>query len=40
MGVPVGTKCAPLVTDLCLLGFERDFMLSLSGKNQADVLKR
>ena len=39
MGVPKGIKCAPLIADLCLLGFERDFMLSLSGKNQADVLK-
>ena len=31
----MGTNCAPLVTDsFC---YERDFMLSLSDNNQADV---
>ena len=34
-GIPMGTNCAPLVTDsFC---YERDFMLSLSDNNQADV---
>ena len=28
--IPMGTNCAPLVTDLFLLCYERDFILSLS----------
>ena len=28
-GIPVGTNCAPLVADLFLFCYERDFMLSL-----------
>ena len=34
VGVPMGTNCAPLVADLFLLCYERDFMLSLSDNNQ------
>ena len=34
----MGTNCAPLVADLLLFGYERDFMMSLSGDNQADVI--
>ena len=30
------TNCTPLVADLLLFGYERDFMLSLSDNNQAD----
>ena len=33
-----GTNCAPLVADLFLFCYERDFMLSLSGNKQADVI--
>ena len=33
-----GTNCAPLVADLFLFFYERDFMLSLSDKNQTDIL--
>ena len=33
----MGTNCAPLVADLFLFCYERDFMLSLSDNNQADV---
>ena len=34
----VGTNCAPLVADLFLFCYERDFMLSLSDNNQADII--
>ena len=33
----MGTFCAPLVADLFLFCYERDFMMSLSDDNQADV---
>ena len=36
VGIPMGTNCAPLVADLFLV--ERDFMMSLSGDKQADVI--
>ena len=32
----MGTNCAPLVADLFLFCYERDFMMSLSGDKQAD----
>ena len=35
----MGTNCAPLVEDLLLLCYERDFMLSLSDNNQADKIE-
>ena len=28
--IPMGTNCAPLVADLFLFCYERDFMMSLS----------
>ena len=34
-----GTIGAPLVEDLFLFYYERDFMLSLSGNSQADVIE-
>ena len=34
----MGSNCAPLVADLFLFCYERDFMLSLSDDNQADVI--
>ena len=37
--IPMGTYCAPLVADLFLFCYERDFTLSLSGNNQADVVE-
>ena len=37
VGIPMGTNCAPLVADLFLFCYERDFMLSLSDNNQADI---
>ena len=35
----MGTNCAPLVADLFLFCYERDFMKDLSSDNQADVIK-
>ena len=37
-GIPMGTNCAPLIADLVLLCYERDFMLSLSDDNQIEVI--
>ena len=39
VGFPMGTNCAPLVANLFLFCYERDFMLSLSDNNQADVIE-
>ena len=34
----MGTNCAPLVADLFLFCYEKDFMMSLSDVQQADVI--
>ena len=34
----MGTNCAPLVADLFLFCYGRDFMMSLSDDKQADVI--
>ena len=39
VGIPMGTNCAPLVADLFLFCYERDFMTSHSGDNQADIIE-
>ena len=39
VGIPMGTKCAPLVANLFLFCYERDFMISLSDDNQADIIE-
>ena len=39
VGIPMGTNCAPLVADLFLFCYERDFMLSLSDQNQTDIIE-
>ena len=39
VGIPMGTNCAPLVADLFLFFYERDFMLSLSDNNQTDIIE-
>ena len=39
VGIPMGTNCAPLVADLFLFCYERDFILSLSDNNQADIIE-
>jgi hypothetical protein len=38
VGIPMGTNCAPLVADLFLYCYERDFMLGLSSDTQSDVI--
>ena len=37
VGIPMGTNCAPLVSDLFLFCHEGGFMMSLSDDKQADV---
>ena len=37
VGIPMGTNCAPLVADLFLFCYERDFMLSQSDNNQTNI---
>ena len=37
VGIPMGTNCTPLVADLLLFCYERDFMLSLSDNNQTNI---
>ena len=34
----MGTSCAPLIAGLFLFCYERDFMMSLSGDKQDDVI--
>ena len=38
VGIPMGTNCAPLVADLFLFCYDRDFMMSLSDDKHADVI--
>ena len=35
----MGTNCAPLVADLFLFCYERDFMTSLSDVKQAEIIE-
>ena len=39
VGIPMDTNCTPLVADLFLFCYERDFMLSLSDNNQTDIME-
>ena len=39
VGFAMGTNCAPLVADLFLSCYVRDFMLSLSDDNQSEVIE-
>ena len=39
VGIPMDTNCAPLVADLFLFCFERDFMTSLSDVKQAKIIE-
>ena len=38
VGIPMGTNCAPLVVELFLFAYERDFIMSLSDDKQADII--
>ena len=39
VGIQIGTNCAPLVVDLFLFCYDRDFMLSLSDNYQTDIIE-
>ena len=39
VGIPMDTNCAPLVADLFLFCYERDFMMSLSDVKQAEIIE-
>ena len=39
VGIPMGTNCAPLVADLFLFCYKRDFMLSMSANKQTDIIE-
>ena len=39
IGIPMGTNCAPLVADLFLFCYERDFMMSLSADRDGDIIE-
>ena len=38
VGIHMCTNCTPLVADLYLFCYERDFIISLSGDKQADII--
>ena len=38
IGIPMSTNCAPLVANVFLFCYERDFMMSLSDGKHADVI--
>ena len=38
IGIPIGTNCAPLVANLFLFCYERDFIKSVSRESQADII--
>ena len=37
--IPIGTNCVPLIADLFLFCYEKNFMLSLSDANQSAVIE-
>ena len=39
VGIPMGTNCAPLVADLFLFCYEKDFMMSISVENQSEIIE-
>ena len=39
VGIPMGTGCAPLVADLFLFCYKRDFMTSLYDVKQAEIIE-
>lgn len=38
IGIPMGTNCAPLIADLFLYCYERDFMLKLKSDSQSNII--
>ena len=39
VGIPMGTNFGPLVADLFLFGYERDFMMCLSTDNESEIIE-
>ncbi|MEW8546025.1 MAG: hypothetical protein AB2693_21085 [Candidatus Thiodiazotropha sp.] len=39
VGIPMGTNCAPLVADLFLFCYERDFMGAFSNDKQSEIIE-
>ena len=39
VSIPMCINCAPLVADLFLFCYERDFMMSLSDNNQTNIIE-
>ena len=39
VSIPMGTNCAPLIADLSLFCYERDFMTLISDNNQANIIE-
>ena len=39
VGIPMGTNCAPLIADLFLVCYERDFITSLSVVKEAEIIE-
>ena len=39
VGIPMGTNCAPLVADLFLFCYEREFMMSLSADKDGEIIE-
>ena len=39
VGIAMGTNCAPLVADIFLFCYERDFMMSLSADKDAEIIE-
>ena len=40
MGIPMGTNCAPLIADLFLYCYERDFMSNLQKSKRFDLIDK
>ena len=40
VGIPMGTNCAPLIPDLFLYCYERDFMSNLQKSNRFDLIEK
>ena len=39
VGIPMGTNCTPLMADLFLFCYERDYMMSFSEEKQSEVIE-
>ena len=39
VGIPLGTNCAPLVADLFLFCYEKDFMISFSADKDVEIIE-